>query len=235
MKNGNSFFACYSKSFDQNNTVVVEIGSQDVNGSLKDVCPKNFKYIGVDFIKANNVDLVLDDPYQLPFDDNSVDMVVSSSCFEHSEMFWLVYLEALRILKPSGLFYLNAPSRGNYHLYPVDCWRFYPDSGIALTNWGIRSGYNNVMLESYTQAKGGWGDFVAVFLKDAKYIDSFQNRILESKKDYINGHMDSHPDQVFNPNLSNNDEPILLLSLFLSRFVPKRLKSIAKKLWAYCS
>ena len=231
MKNGNSFFTCYSKSFDKDNTVVVEIGSQDVNGSLKDVCPKNFKYIGVDFIKAKNVDVVLNDPYQLPFDDSSVDIVVSSSCFEHSEMFWLVYLEILRILKPSGLFYLDTPSRGSYHRYPVDCWRFYPDSSLALTNWGKRSGYNNVMLESYTQAKGRWGDCVTVFLKDAKYIHSFQNRILESKKDYINGHMGSHPGQVFNPHPSNNGWPILLSSQFLSKFVPKPLKPIVKKLW----
>ena len=30
------------------------------------------------------------------------------------------------------LFYLNAPSNGEFHRYPVDCWRFYPDAGGAL-------------------------------------------------------------------------------------------------------
>ena len=28
-------------------------------------------------------------------------------------------------------------SNGDYHSWPVDCWRFYPDSGIALINWEI--------------------------------------------------------------------------------------------------
>jgi SAM-dependent methyltransferase len=70
--------------------------------------------------------------YKLPFADGSVDVVLSSSCFEHSEFFWLLFLEILRVLRPEGLFYLNAPSNGPFHRYPVDCWRFYPDSGNAL-------------------------------------------------------------------------------------------------------
>ena len=69
----------------------------------------------MDFQQARGVDVVLDDPYKLPLDDASVDIVVSSSCFEHSEMFWLVFLEVMRVLKSDGLFYLNAPSAGSFH------------------------------------------------------------------------------------------------------------------------
>jgi SAM-dependent methyltransferase len=121
---------------------IVDIGSQDVNGSLRSVAPPNNKYIGVDFVEAKGVDVVITDPYSLPFEDESVDAVVSSSCFEHSEFFWLLFNEALRILKPTGLLYINVPSNGQFHRYPVDCWRFYPDSGVALQNWGKRSGYS---------------------------------------------------------------------------------------------
>ena len=46
---------------------------------------------------------MLTDPYHLPFESNSLDVVVSSSCFEHSEMFWLLFLEIMRVLKPEGL------------------------------------------------------------------------------------------------------------------------------------
>ena len=59
--------------------------------------------------------IVLEDPYKLPFDSDSVDIVICSSCFEHSEMFWLLFLEVMRILKPTGLFYMNAPSNGAFH------------------------------------------------------------------------------------------------------------------------
>ncbi len=121
--NAKAFFDTYAAN--SQGMIVVDIGAQDVNGSLRSVAPTQVKYIGVDFVAGKGVDVILDDPYQLPFDDNSVDIVLSSSCFEHSELFWLVYLEMLRILKPSGLLYLNVPSNGDYHRYPVDCWLFH--------------------------------------------------------------------------------------------------------------
>jgi len=222
MQNGKLFFDCYAEAFDTadtNSISVVEIGSQDVNGSLRDVCPSLFKYIGVDFVKAKNVDVVLEDPYVLPFENDSTDIVVTSSCFEHSEFFWLVYLEIMRILKPKGLLYINAPSRGSYHRYPVDCWRFYPDSGIALSNWGKRNGLENICLESYTQSRGSWGDFVAVFLKDKIYAADFNKKIIDSKTDYINGKSELLDDKIFNQlNLNNGDLHLI------RKFLPKPLR-----------
>jgi len=213
LNNCKAFFDIYSKSFARNNrTKVVEVGSQDVNGSLRQVCPQEFSYIGVDFQEAKGVDIVLDDPYSLPFEDQSIDIVVSSSCFEHSEMFWLVFLEVLRILKPKGLFYLNAPSTGSFHRYPVDCWRFYPDSGKALVSWAKRSGENSEALESYTQKGGTFQDFVCVFLKDASYIGEFKDRIIFTKKDYENGQL-FESNEVLNPSeLCQNDKKLIAIS-----------------------
>lgn len=188
MNNCKSFFDVYAKSLCDNlNVKVVEIGSQDVNGSLRSVCPASFEYIGADFESAKGVDVVLDDPYCLPFEDQSCDVVLSSSCFEHSEMFWLLYLEILRILKPTGLFYLNAPSAGSFHRYPVDCWRFFPDSGEALVRWGKRNGYASTILESYTQIGGNWQDYVCIFLKNEAYASNYNDRVLSHKPDYENG------------------------------------------------
>lgn len=190
MSNCQSFFTTYSASLAQHQHVkVVEIGSQNVNGTLRDTCPTNFEYIGVDFAQAKGVDIVLDDPYKLPFENESVDVILSSSCFEHSEMFWLVFLEILRVLKPNGLFYLNAPSTGGFHRYPVDCWRFYPDSGAALVKWAQRHGSKPVLLESFTQKAGNWQDYVAVFLKDESCSIQFPKRILDTKIDFENGQL----------------------------------------------
>src|ERR1035437_5767786 len=176
MLHGRLFFQTYATKIPA--AVVVDIGAQDVNGSLRAVCPLTCKYIGVDFVAGKGVDVVLEDPYKLPFEDASVDIVVSSSCLEHSEMFWVVFLEILRVLKPAGLCYLNVPSNGEFHRYPVDCWRFYPDSGNALVTWARRNDYPTVLLESFTgnQANTGepglqqWSDYIAVFLKDAAQI-----------------------------------------------------------------
>ena len=194
LKLGEKFFRTYA-SGDSKGGVVVDLGSQDILGSLRGVCPPNFKYLGVDFEGGKNVDLVLENPYEIPFEDNSVDIIVCSSVFEHSQFFWKLFLEILRILKPNGLFYLNAPSNGYIHRYPVDCWRFYPDAGLALVDWGIENGFNPALLESFIADKdnaaideGWWNDFVAVFVKDASQGATYEERILHSLITYSNAH-----------------------------------------------
>lgn len=169
---------------------IIDIGSQDCDlGSLRSVCRRIDKYVGVDFVAGPNVDLVLDDPYKLPFDDNSVDVVLSSSCFEHSEFFWLSFMEIMRVLKPAGLFYLNVPSNGDFHRFPVDCWRFYPDSGRALERWARHNGLSPAMLESFTGAQRWdiWNDFVAVFVKDEASAPLYPARLQDSIGAFSNG------------------------------------------------
>ena len=100
----------------QNNEIkIVEIGSQSINENIKKHLNKNHTYIGVDIVEGNNVDIVLEDPYKLPFEKDTIDVVISISTFEHTEFFWLSYLEILRVLKPTGLFFLNLPSNSKYH------------------------------------------------------------------------------------------------------------------------
>ena len=132
---------------------------------------------------------MIEDPYHLPFADGEADICVSSSCFEHSEFFWLSYLEVMRILKPGGLFYLNVPANGHFHRHPVDCWRFYPDSGTALKNWARRNGYETELLESFVgmQSRDIWNDYVAIFVKDKAYADRFPRRIQDDLKSFTNG------------------------------------------------
>jgi SAM-dependent methyltransferase len=187
MEIGKAFFDTYLKT--DTSLTIVDVGAQDVNGSLRSVAPPHHNYIGLDFVDGKGVDVVITDPYNLPLESNSVDVVVCSSCFEHSEFFWLLFIEIQRILKPDGLFYLNAPSNGMFHRYPVDCWRFYPDSGIALQNWGRKNGYNTALLESFTgkQKQGVWNDFVAVFLKDSQFVEKHPDRIQTIYSDVTNG------------------------------------------------
>jgi SAM-dependent methyltransferase len=144
---------------------IVEIGSQDVNGSIREVAPATYNYIGLDFAAAKGVDIVLPDAYHFPFENDTVDIIVTSSCFEHAEFFWVTFLEGIRILKPGGLFYINAPSKGQYHAYPQDCWRFYPDAAKALNNWPHYNGYNTEIVYTKTLNDSHWGDFIVVIRK----------------------------------------------------------------------
>lgn len=205
LKHAKRFFDSYAGNL--RSATVLDIGAQDVNGSLKDVCPAQLKYIGVDFVPGKGVDVILEDPYLLPFGDQSADIIVSNSCFEHSEMFWLLFLEIMRVLKPAGLFYLNAPSNGRFHRYPVDCWRFYPDSGRALVTWARRNKYDPLLLESFIgrqQGEGAWNDFVAVFLRDRSHAAKYPTRMLDSMKEFMNG-CTAESNQFLNPSELSED------------------------------
>lgn len=209
LENGKLFFETYASSLA--NATVLDIGAQDVNGSLKDVMPPHLRYVGVDFVAGKGVDVILEDPYKLPFADESVDIIVSNSCLEHSEMFWLAFLEFLRVLRPGGLLYLNVPSNGDFHRFPVDCWRFYPDSGRALVTWAQRNHMKPQLLESFVsgQFMDPWNDFIAVFVKDEQFAASHPGRMLDTKRDFRNGIVVGQA-EMLNPQRRTEDQSNLI-------------------------
>ena len=154
----------FFRTYPQESARVVEIGSQIVNGSIREVCPGHYTYTGLDYTPGNGVDIVLEDEYTFPLETGCSDIVVTSSCIEHAEMFWLTFLEGMRILRSGGLFYINAPSRGEYHAHPQDCWRFYPDAAKALQKWSARNNMPCKILYTKT-LEGNWGDFIVVYQK----------------------------------------------------------------------
>jgi SAM-dependent methyltransferase len=191
--NAQRFFENYVYNINETGSML-EIGSMNGGFNIRTLAPQTMNYIGVDLEQGDGVDIVLNDQYVLPFEDNTMDYVISSSCFEHSEFFWLNYLEIMRVLKPSGLFYMNVPSIGDFHRFPVDCWRFFPDSGNAMSNWGKRNGYNCAVVENYTSDKETdiWADYVAIFIKDVNEIGKYNNRIVNSFHNYTNGSIYPH-------------------------------------------
>ena len=76
LKHGQLFFDTYLGH--EAAVTIVDIGAQNINGSLRQCAPLGCRYIGVDFVPGPGVDMVLDDPYHLPFADASVEVVVSS-------------------------------------------------------------------------------------------------------------------------------------------------------------
>jgi len=189
MELGQRFFQTYAKA--GGGLKIMDLGAQDVNGSLRTVAPAGAEYIGVDFADAKGVDVVLTDPYSLPFPDDTFDICVSANCFEHSEFFWLTFLEVMRVVKPGGLFYLDVPFNGAFHRYPVDCWRFYPDAGMALRNWARRNGMTTELLESFigNQKSQMMNDFVAVYVKSQQFADRHPAKIQDSFTDFTNGYV----------------------------------------------
>jgi len=106
---------------------VLEIGSQDVNGSPRDALAGHgpASWTGVDMTPGKGVDVVLSveripEAFPEPFD-----VVISTEMLEHAED----WRTAVRVMKemtaPGGLLVVTTRGPGfPYHGYPHDYWRF---------------------------------------------------------------------------------------------------------------
>jgi SAM-dependent methyltransferase len=152
-------------------------------------------YIGFDMDRAPGVDYVLSDPYVIPMPDNSCNVVLCSSVLEHSDMYWVLFMEMVRVLKPGGLLYIQVPSNaGVWHRFPIDSWRFQADAGLSLEKWAKYNGQDIVLMESFVGEQDPndgeiWNDFVAVFVKGSEHTSYFPKRITDSITDYTNAYV----------------------------------------------
>lgn len=127
----------FGKVYGKEGMKVLDVGGQDINGSLRKPFEILLKinYTSLDIEEHSSVDIVMKPGDPFPFPDESFDLIVSTSCFEHDPCFWMTFREMGRIIKKGGYIYVNAPSNGPYHGHPGDNWRFYSDAGQALAYW----------------------------------------------------------------------------------------------------
>jgi len=164
--------------------IVLDIGGKDVNGSLRVFFERlGMKYICVDIESHTSVDVVVKPGDKLPFNNGSIDLIVSTSCFEHDPCFWITFKEMTRITKLGGFIYVNAPTNGPYHCHPGDNWRFYSDAGQALSYWSSFQFSNEPIfpvkvVETFhiLPINEGWIDFVCVWER----VDEKENNIVVS-------------------------------------------------------
>jgi SAM-dependent methyltransferase len=163
---GGKFFANY---FTQGKKEILEIGAYDVNGTLRLKQPIGSNWTGVDIENGPGVDLVVKPAEKLPFDDNSFDLVVATSVFEHDPAFWKTLREMARVVREDGVLFISAPSNGMVHRFPLDCFRFYPDACVSFLDIIREVKPNSAISESFVGAQdheGLWNDYVAVFKMD---------------------------------------------------------------------
>jgi SAM-dependent methyltransferase len=114
---------------------ILEIGSRSYEGQTTYktlINPDKFEHVGLDLEPGLNVDIVAHG-YALPeVGSETFDLCISGQTFEHNPFFWVTMSEITRALVPGGYACIIAPGAGMVHRYPVDCWRFYPDSWAAL-------------------------------------------------------------------------------------------------------
>ena len=160
---------------------ILDIGGADVNGSYRELFPEpEFHYRSADIDANSAVDIPMHDPHRIPVPDKSMDIVVSGQALEHAEFFWLLFAEMVRITADDGLIFLIAPSAGQIHRFPVDCYRFYPDGFRALAKYT-----DTLVVDIWLDERGPWCDLVGVFCKSSTIKEKLQNLTWNSRSDVL--------------------------------------------------
>ena len=144
------------------NKRIIEIGSKDINGSIRPLIqkflnPKN--YIGIDIKKGKGVDLICPAEKLVEhFGKESFDIVIATEILEHVKN-WKVVIQNIKgILKQGGYLYITTRSKGfPYHGYPYDFWRYEVEdmknifSDFKIINLEKEPGENGVFLKASKQ------------------------------------------------------------------------------------
>ncbi len=123
-----NFGKAHLTSDDVRGKAVIEVGSMNLNGSLRTVAEALGPscYIGVDLKEGPGVDIVCDVLDLIDrFGAGTFDVLISTELLEHVRDWRRVINTFKHILKPNGILLLTTRSRGfPFHEYPFDYWRF---------------------------------------------------------------------------------------------------------------
>ena len=89
---------------------ILEIGSYDVNGSVRQFFPYA-EYIGVDLIGGPGVDLICEGD-KIPHEDHIYDISISCECFEHNPAWAETFGNMYRMTKEGGLVIFTCATTG---------------------------------------------------------------------------------------------------------------------------
>jgi SAM-dependent methyltransferase len=197
--NSQLLFEKHAKSFFKNDMKVLEIGadqlptwySRTVNKPSIDWYTLDIKTHWDTLDIGNNKDLInkqilSEDEYNYPLDNNSFDIIFSGQVIEHVKNIWKWMEELKRITKPGGVIIILSPISWPYHVAPMvsDCWRIYPDGMKALAEEkGLNIIHNSFesmekeLIPLYVPTYPGIGIAAIDDLRERKSV-FFYNRIL---------------------------------------------------------
>lgn len=173
----------------ESNLKILDIGSYDVNGNLRDVIALSnfrdvsFNYTGIDMFAGPNVDVVVGpDHTSWPFQTEDFDVITSVSALEHDTFFWETFTKMVSLLKDGGLLYLSVPAESPMHRYPVDNWRFFPDAADVLKAWAAKQNqYVDIIHSSSIDSST-----LMIFRKRAfSFLDEATSSIVQQLHDHF--------------------------------------------------
>lgn len=90
---------------------ILEVGSYDVNGSMRSIFGNASRYVGVDLTEGPGVDIV-SFGHELEEPDGSFDAVFSGECFEHDPHWRDTFTKMVRLTSDGGLVAFTCASKG---------------------------------------------------------------------------------------------------------------------------
>ena len=115
---------------------LLEIGSYDVNGTLREQFAGVRQHLGVDLVEGPGVDLVAFG-HELDQPDGSFDLATSGECFEHDPHWRETFATMVRLTRPGGLVAFTCASDGR------------PEHGTRRTLVGDSPGTQHEGLDYY--------------------------------------------------------------------------------------
>lgn len=130
--------------------VVLELGTKrwkpDMSTKHDAWVPNAGKRIGTDILPGIDVDVVAD-VHRLSdvFGQESIDIIITCSTFEHFKYPFLAAHEIMKTLKIGGILFIQTHHTFPLHAYPHDYFRFSKEALAAL--FGSRMGFNVIDTE----------------------------------------------------------------------------------------
>jgi SAM-dependent methyltransferase len=159
---------------------LLEIGSYDVNGSIRDVVKQSEvgpwlrQYVGADLTAGPGVDVVISGN-EISYESSSFDIVMSLECFEHNPFWKETLTNMIRMLKPGGLCIvtcasLGRPEHGTPRMEASSSpgtrdvgWNYYHN--ISLSEFRAQLSNSNAFTSVVLAYGAAWNDLYFVGLK----------------------------------------------------------------------
>jgi len=126
------------------NGIILDLSSADftVGGNLhkalkERITNKNYKLIGVDIVKNENVDITANLNKKFPFPDDYADNIVAGDILEHMENPFYFLQECKRVLKKGGNLLIITPNMMSLAYFLKPDFSQYREADPHLYSWNI--------------------------------------------------------------------------------------------------
>ena len=137
-----NFFKCQPDKIKLKNLKVLELGSFNINGGVRDfIEPLCDEYVGLDLQAGPGVDVVMSShQYVKP---NYFDFVVTTETFEHNEHWKETLIVSWENLVPGGVFIATMAGEGRaphsaMDEKPIREWEYYANIGEWDLRWSLK-------------------------------------------------------------------------------------------------